>query len=77
MRDHARVTGVAGYAYGLQGLRHGPDLVELNESGICHVLRDRAANDGRVGHEVVVADDLDTMSEFTRLKLPAGPIVFS
>jgi hypothetical protein len=74
MGDHARISGIAGNLHGLQSFRDGPDLIELDEHGVCHMLRDRAADNSWVGHENVVADDLDAMSELTRLKLPAGPV---
>src|SRR5690348_5646412 len=58
VRDELAVAGLAADGHGLQRLGHGADLVELDQRGVADAARDGAGDDGRVGAEDVVADQL-------------------
>ena len=53
------VAGFAGQFDGVDGLGDCADLIELDEDGVGDALVDAAGKDFRVGHEDVVADELD------------------
>src|SRR6266516_2414115 len=58
VRDELPVAGLAADGHGLQRLGHGADLVEFDQRGVADAARDGACDDGRVGAEDVVADQL-------------------
>src|SRR6185437_1846447 len=53
----------------------GADLVELDERGVAGSLGDRTADIDGVGHEQIVADDLQAPAERGGVCLEAFPVV--
>ena len=51
-------TRLPGRAHGFEGLGDGADLVELDQRGVGDLAGDGVGDDGRVGAEVVVTDQL-------------------
>jgi len=68
---------LVGHVDGGQRLRQGADLVGLDEDGIGNVLVDAFPQDLRVGHEQVIADELDFLAEGLREDAPALPIALA
>src|SRR5664280_1042208 len=56
-------------------LGDGPDLVELDQGRVHRLLLDGAGDDRRVGHDDVVADELDPAADAGGKLRPAGPVV--
>jgi hypothetical protein len=75
VRDHRPPAGLPGHLDGGDRLGHGPDLVELDQHGVGRVLPDALGDPLDVGHEEVVADELDGPAEGRVQQLPAVPIV--
>ncbi len=76
MRDDVGVTGALGHLDRGKGFRQRADLVDLDEHGVGNTAADAFANDLRVGHEDVIADDLRGLAELVSQQLPAIPIAF-
>src|SRR6266536_38608 len=74
--DHLRPAGAAAQAHGFEGLGDGADLVDLDQGGVAGAALDGLANDGGVGDEDVVADELDTAAKSCREPDPAVPVGF-
>ena len=72
MGDERSVAGVAGDADRLKRFGEGADLVELDEDRVGDAGRDAAAEDGGVGDEDVVADELDAVADALGELGPAG-----
>jgi ApbE superfamily uncharacterized protein (UPF0280 family) len=51
------------------------DLVELDEDGVADAARDAVGEALGVGHEEVVADELDALAEALGEELPGVPVV--
>ena len=65
----------AGQRDRLDRLGQRPDLVELDEDRVRAAFLDAATDPIRVGHEQVVADELDRAAEPLGQPPPAGPVV--
>src|SRR5690606_28938855 len=61
--DHLRVDGLAADGEGVESFGDGADLVDLDQGGVADVLADGVADDGGVGDEDVVADELGPVAE--------------
>ena len=59
VRDHVAPAGLLAHLNRFDRLGDRADLVELDEHGVGGLLLDAAGDEFRVGHEQVVADDLD------------------
>ena len=75
MRGDGGVAGLVGHLDGLQGLGHGADLVELDEDGVAAAQLDALAQPLGVGHEQVVAHQLDLAAQLLGHALPAFPVL--
>ena len=75
MRDDRGVAVTAAQVDGLQSFGNCADLIELDEDGIGHALLNAALQPLDVGHEDVVADNLNAAAELVGENLPARPIV--
>ena len=62
MRDHARVAGLGGHRHRVECFGDGADLVQLDEQRVADPFLDAARQDLRVGHEHIVADQLDALA---------------
>jgi len=60
---HALEAAALGHLDGVQRLREGADLVDLDEECVGGALLDAAGEALGVGDEEVVADDLDLVAE--------------
>src|SRR5438552_4106104 len=58
-------------------LAHGPDLVQLDQDRVPHLLLDAARQELLVGDEDVVADQLQAGAQRGRQPLPPGPVVLA
>src|SRR5262245_7020068 len=58
VRQDRRVAGRAGQGDGAQRLGQSPDLIRLDQNGVGDPFLDSFPQDGRVGDEQVVADEL-------------------
>jgi hypothetical protein len=76
VRDHGGPAGLARHANRIEGLGEGSDLVQLDQDRVGSALRDPALEDLGVGHEDIVADDLDAVALLRGLRRPAGPVPF-
>ena len=72
---HRLVAVVVRQGDGLEGLRQGADLVDLDQQGVGCVLLDALGQAGRVGDEEVVADQLDLVADLLGQLDPAVPVV--
>src|SRR3990172_7086551 len=75
MGHHGGPPGALRHLDRLDRLRHGADLVQLDENGVGPPLRDPFPENPRVRDEDVVPDDLDLLSHRVRKHLPAVPVV--
>src|SRR6266702_173936 len=73
--DDAGVAVAATKFDGLECLRDGTDLVDLDQNGVGAFLFDALLQTLRIGDEEVVADELD-VPELPGEELPAVPVVF-
>src|SRR5690606_25415035 len=75
MRDDEAVAVAAGEVDRVERLGQRADLVDLDQDRVGDALADAALQVLRVRHEQVVADELDTVADLARQRLPAGPVV--
>ena len=59
VRDHAAVAGVTRHRDGVERFRDRADLIQLHQQGVGDPFLDAARENLGVGHEDVVADELD------------------
>src|SRR5207247_295024 len=59
----------------VERLRQCPDLVDLDQDGVCDPFVEPALQSLDVRHEEVVADELKAVAELLCQRLPAGPVV--
>ncbi len=69
------ITRLLGDPDGFERLGDGADLIELDENGIGHPPLDALLQDTRIGHEQVVAHELQPTTETTAEQHPAVPVV--
>ena len=62
MGDHDAPTSALRHGASLDGLGNRANLVHLEEEGVAKFLIDTSLHTLGVGHEQVVADDLDTVA---------------
>ena len=74
MGDDAGVARLRRHGDGVEGLREGADLIELDEDGVGHLLIDAPGQNLRVGHEEVIAHQLDPIPQAPRQGRPARPV---
>src|SRR6266576_5389488 len=77
MRHDGGPAGPAGQVDRIDRLAQGPDLVELDEHGVHRRPGDAPLDEHRIGHEDVVADELDSRPEARRQLDPAGPVLLA
>src|ERR1017187_10088921 len=75
MRNDGRVTREHGHADGREGLRQGPDLVDLDQNRISDSFSDALFENPGVGDEQIVADELHFLAELVGKQLPTVPVV--
>jgi hypothetical protein len=75
MADDGRETVAASQLDAVERLRQRADLVHLDENAVAGSLGDAVAQALGVGHEQIVADQLNFAAELARQFLPAIPIV--
>src|ERR1700682_1567630 len=75
MRDDRCIARAHGHAYRCEGLRQGPDLVDLDQDRIGDTFGNALFENLGVGHEQIVADQLHFLAEPVGEQLPAVPIV--
>ncbi len=75
MRDHRRIGGALRHLDGLQRLREGADLVELDQDRVGDALLDPLGEAFGVGHEEIIADELNAVSDLARQRRPAHPVI--
>src|SRR6266852_2919717 len=75
MGDDRAPAGLAGDGHRVQGLGERADLVQLNQDGVGRAGLDSPAEPNHVGHEEVIANQLDPVAEARGQALPAVPIV--
>ena len=63
MRDDRGVAGVARHGHRVERFGDGADLVQLDEQGVADAVGDAPLQDLRIGHEHIVADQLDAVAE--------------
>ena len=73
MRDDGGVSVSFGQFDAIKRLGERADLVQFDENRIGHAHFDAFAQEFRIGHEIVVADELDLVSEFVSELFPCGP----
>ena len=76
MRDHGGVARALGHLDGGEGFRQRADLVDLDQDRVGDALVDAFLQDLGVGHEQVVADQLDLLAQTLGQMRPAGPVAF-
>ena len=76
MRDDGRVFVLLRELDGVEGLREGADLVDLDEDRVGRAGRDAFLEELDVGDEEIVADELHFVAEGVGEFLPGGPVVF-
>src|SRR6202035_2266682 len=77
VRDELPVAGLPADGHGLHRLGYGADLVELDQRGVGDAARDGAGDDGRVGAEDVVADQLRGAAQAGGERDPAVFVIFA
>ena len=75
MRDDRGVAGAAGDGRGVESLGERADLVDLQQDRVADAGPDPLAQQGGVGAEHVVADELAAVSDSSGQPGPPGPIV--
>src|SRR5829696_797723 len=75
--DHRGVTGLVRELHRLEGLRERADLVDLYEDRVSYAIAYAAGEYLRVGHEEVITDELDPVSQLLGYHSPPIPVVFS
>src|SRR5580658_7413995 len=75
MADDGPIAVLRGDADAIERLGERADLVELDENRVRRAGLDAAAQALDVGHEEVVADDLNARADPLGEKLPALPVV--
>ncbi len=76
MRDHRGIAGIPGHSNGCKCFRQGANLVELDQNRIGNLPLNSLRQDGGVGDEKVITDQLDTIAEAPGQAFPAIPIAF-
>jgi hypothetical protein len=76
VRGDGGVAGTLGQADGVQGLGQRTDLVDLDQQRVGGLGVDAALQDGGVGDEQVVTNQLDLVTDGVGEGLPAVPVVF-
>ena len=76
MRHDGGVAVAAADFDGVERFGEGADLVDLDEDGVGHAVFDAVLQAFGVGHEEVVADELDVVAELVGEDLPSLPVVF-
>src|SRR5215207_4473339 len=74
--DHRRIAGLVRELHRLEGLRERADLVDLYEDGVSDAIAYAAGEYLRVGHEEVVTDELDPVSQLLGDHSPPITVVF-
>src|SRR5262249_45412868 len=75
MRDHGSVSRRGREPDGVERLRDGADLIQLDEDRVGDAAGDAVGKALLVRDEEVVADELDLFAELVGQELPAVPIV--
>ena len=75
MADHRGPCVALRERDGVHRLGQRPDLVDLDEHAVRGPLVDGAPDEGRVGDEQVVADELDTIAQARGEPAPARPVL--
>ena len=76
MAHHSGVTILVSQLNGLNGFGESTDLVNLDEDTVGNTFGDSVAQALCVGDEQVVADQLNSLSEFIGQLLPPVPVIF-
>ena len=76
MRNDRGVAFVLSALDGGEGFGHRTHLVHLDEDGVGDAGLDAFVEDGRVGNEQVVTDEVDLATELVGHDLPASPVSF-
>ncbi len=74
MGDHHSEIGVLGQPNRLEGFRERPNLVQLDENRVGRLFVDSPLENPGIGHEKVVADDLQALPQFRGQTTPTRPI---
>src|SRR5690606_24469202 len=74
VRHHRGITRRVGHRDRFQRFGQRTDLVDLDQDRVAHAAFDAVAEDARVGHEQVVADQLDPVAQALGQQLPAVPV---
>ena len=75
MRDHGRVAGLRRHLDRFERLGQRADLIRFDEDAVGDLALDALLQDGRVGHEQVVADELNLVAQTPAQERPAVPVV--
>ncbi len=75
MRHDGAIAGLVGHFDGFQGLGQGADLVDLDQDGVGQAALDAFGQPLGVGHEQIVADQLDLAAQRVGQQLPAFEII--
>ncbi len=75
MRDDGAVTGLLRHLDRLEGFGQGADLIEFDQNGVANPLIDPPLQNGGVGHEQIVTDQLDAIADRLGQQAPASPVV--
>ena len=70
------VAGFLGHLDGVERLGERADLVDLDQNRVGNARLDALLQELRVGHEQIVADQLEFVAELVGDQLPAVPVVF-
>ena len=73
--DDVPVAGPLGHLDHVEGFGQRADLVDLDQDGVGHALLDALGQPLRVGHEEVVAHELDPLAQPLGQEPPALPVV--
>ena len=75
MRNHSAPTGFLGHLDGGNGFTEGTDLIEFDQNSVGSIFADAASHTFDVGHEQIVAHQLDLAADGLIQQLPAVPVV--
>ena len=76
MGHHRGVSGRRGHRHRIQGLGQRPDLIHLHQQRVRSAVGYPARQSLRVGHEEIVADELNSISHRVGEVNPPTPIIF-